>query len=335
MTKYSDNFTNHLNDIISLIKDEKIEGENGAIEKFKLYLEEIIEIGPFDKANWRQDWRKKVWKFGELFKNENPYQFIRLIDNKLLIEKVEVIEFLRSEIIVNFLPDFECKKQLEILIESYPLNPEFRNTLGHYYSREKETLKAIEQYKIAHRLDLSNEEFQNSVFGADQLYLDELLEKSLYDDGHDYIDKLLDDKDYIAFGNNVRKTLLDYKKRFTDYLTFEKKLKTIESDFKNKINTQLENERKRIVEILGFFSAIVAFILSTISIAKDFSFVEAVFFIIILAFMLIIFNITLSLLFTNSKISLLKDFRFWLLIISLISIIFFILCSYSISELLN
>ena len=185
------------------------------------------------------------------------------------------------------------------------------------------------------RLDASNNSYQNSVFSADQTYLDNLLEKSQYEIGNKYIDKLIEDNEYTSFGNNVKTTLLHYKRRFTDYMIFEEKIKTIEKEFREKLNIQLENERKRIVEILGFFSAIVAFILSTVSIAKDFSFMEAVFFLIILAFMLIMFSLTLSILFTTSKVKLLKDFKFWILTISIILIVLFVLGSYTIAKLLE
>ena len=88
-------------------------------------------------------WRKKIWALGEEFKTRNPHQFITIIDEKLNSDKVtnkEVLHFIRSEIAFNFLPDNLCKKELEKLIENYPLNSEFRHTLGHYYSKEKEEL---------------------------------------------------------------------------------------------------------------------------------------------------------------------------------------------------
>lgn len=105
---YQDIFTNHLNDIIELIKADKIRGANGALQKFITYLDTIQAIGQFDIDNWRLDWRRKIWSFGQEFQKLNPQHFLKPIDEKL--EPVgttnkEVLEFIRSEIIVNFLPD--------------------------------------------------------------------------------------------------------------------------------------------------------------------------------------------------------------------------------------
>lgn len=334
MTKYKDIYSNHIIDIIELIKKNKINGENEALEKFKEYLETIQEIGNFSILDWRKDWRQKIWKFGEEFKKINPSDFLNLIDEKLnsstKINK-EVLEFIRSEIIVNYLPDNECKKQLEILIENYPLNPEFRNTLGHYFSKENQLKLSIEQYKLAFKIDSNNHSFLQNSFSKDQEYLDDLIKKGEYFEGKNYVKSLLDDTDYINAGTNIRTTLVDFTRRFDDHIHFQEKLYSLEKDFKEKMNSELDIERKRIVEILGFFSAIVAFILSTVSIGKNFSFLEAIYFIVALGIILILFNVSLSFLFSTTKTNLFKDAKFWILIFSLLLIFFFIIMSSSIS----
>ena len=99
---YQDIHTNHLNDIIDLVKAKKMTGENEAVAKFELYLDTVQSIGPFNIQNWRLDWRKKVWSLGELFKELNPSAFLLAIDNKLSQQTTtnhEVIEFIRSEIL--------------------------------------------------------------------------------------------------------------------------------------------------------------------------------------------------------------------------------------------
>lgn len=338
MTKYKDIYSNHLNDIIDLIKNNKIKGENEALEKFSVYIETIQEIGSFSVDDWRQDWRKKIWKFGEEFKIRNPSEFLNLIDEKLnspLTTNKEVLEFIRSEIIVNYLPDDECKKQLEILIKNYPLNPEFRNTLGHYFSRENQLKLSIEQYSLAFKIDPKNTTFLENRFSKDQDYLSDFIKKGLYNEGKKYVNSIVEDKDYINAGNNIRNTLVDFSRRFSDHIHFEEKLVALEKDFKEKMKSELDVERKRIVEILGFFSAIVAFILSTVSIAKNFNFIEAIYFIIALGLVLVLFNISLSLLFSQAKKEIFKDKKFWILILSLALILLFIIMSKSITETLD
>lgn len=338
MATYKDIFSNHINDIIDLIKNNKIKGENEAVDKFKIYLETIQEIGPFNIENWRQDWRKKIWKFGEEFKKSNPSDFLIII-NELLnssdIKNKEVLEFIRSEIIVNYLPDHECKKHLEVLIETYPLNPEFRNTLGHYFSREKQLPEAITQYKLAFKIDPKNQSFLNSCFSKDQNYLNYFLDNGQYDEGQKYLKTLYEDINYLNAGTNIKSTFHDFNRRFNDHLHFQKKLQSLEKEFQRKINSELDSERKRIVEILGFFSGIVAFILSTVSIGKNFSFLEAIYFIVALGLILILFNISLSVLFSSSKTNLFQDKKFWILTVSLILIFLFIIMSSSIAIILN
>ena len=338
MTTYKDIFSNHITDIIELVKINKIKGENEAIEKFKLYLELIQEIGSFNIENWRQDWRRKIWKFGEEFKKNNPSDFLIEINellNKTETKNKEVLEFIRSEIIVNYLPDNECKKHLEILIQTYPLNPEFRNTLGHYFSKEKQIIEAIAQYKLAFKIDPKNQSFLKSCFTRDQNYLNEFLDKGEYEEGKEYLKKLYEDIEYISASSNIKSAFNDFSRRFNDHLRFQKKLYSLEKEFQKRINSELDAERKRIVEILGFFSAIVAFILSTVSIGKNFSFIEAIYFIIALGLILILFNVSLSVLFSTSKTDLLKDKKLWILISSLILIFLFIVMSSSISIILN
>lgn len=333
---YEDNHTNHLNDIIELIRAGKITGENNALEKFSIYLDTVQSIGEFDTNNWRADWRKKVWKLGEEFEKQSPHEFMKLIEKKLALNTTinkEVIEFIKSEIVHNFLPN-DCKKQLQILIEKYPLNPEFRHSLGHYYTGENQFLNAIEEYKLAFKIDPSNNAFLESRFSKDQLYLDELIAKGEYQIGLDYIKILLEDDDYINAGNNIRTSLVDFHRRFTDHIIFQIKLKQLESEFKEKMHSELDNERKRIIEVLGFFSAIVAFILSTVSIGKNFSFVEATYFIVTLGIILILFATTLSVLFSTSKKKIFNDTKFWILIAGLILLFWFVIATDSIAKLL-
>lgn len=338
MTKYKDIFSNHINDIIELIKSNKLNGENEAIDKFKAYLNEIQGIGSFNTDDWRQDWRRKIWKFGEEFRTKNPAEFLSIINdflNNSTTTNKEVLEFIRSEIIVNYLPDKECKKHLEKLIQKYPLNPEFRNTLGHYFSRENLYLEAIEQYKLAFKIDPKNGSFTKSRFSREQGYLNNLLNAGEYQKGKDYLKILFEDINYLNSGNNIKPTFNDFSRRFNDHLHFQEKLHLLEKEFQERMKTELDAERKRIVEILGFFSAIVAFILSTVSIGKNFSFLEAIYFIVALGLILILFNVSLSVLFSTDKTKLSKDKKIWILIIALFLILMFIVMSNSISIILN
>lgn len=331
---YNDNFTNHLNDIIDLIHLGQITGENQAVARFITYIDAIQGIGPFNINEWRPDWRNKVYKFGEVFKTTSPQFFLNAIDNKLIQNdtyNIEVIEFIRSEIAFNFLPDTECKKQLEKLIERFPLNPEFRHTLGHYYSNEKNKPLAIQQYKLAIKIEPSNEVFLNSRFINDQNYLNELISEGKYEKGQNHVNAIFAENFYQPIDPHFHNAFVDYKARLEDHFIFQKGLSNLSEDFKNKMHTELESERKRIIEVLGFFSAIVAFILSTVSIGKSFSFLETVYFILALGIILILFAVTLSILFTASEKRLFEDKKFWILLLGLFFMLILILSTETIS----
>lgn len=338
MSKYQENFINHLNDLIHQIEIGNFQGENGAIKKFETYVFDIQEIGSFSIDNWKQNWREKVWKFGEQFKKLNPSGFLNVIDNIIDSESItnrEVLEFIRSEIIVNFLPDVECKKQIQILIEKYPLNPEFRNTLGHYYCRENQLLEAIQEYKLAVKIDPKNNKYLQSRFHNEQNYIDKLIIEGEYQIGLNFLKKLLSEKEYLDSGTNLHKAFIDYQRRLNDHLHFQNKLQSLEEVFKQRMNNELESERKRIIEILGFFSAIMAFILSTVSIGENFTFIEAIYFIIGLGIILILFTISMSCLFSNKKAKLNKDKRFVAMICTLILLLIYLVVAGIISDIIK
>jgi Mn2+/Fe2+ NRAMP family transporter len=103
-------------------------------------------------------------------------------------------------------------------------------------------------------------------------------------------------------------------------------MKSLEEQFEKNINHALDSDRKRIIEILGFFSAIIAFILSTVSIGKNYKYIEALNFMLGLGIILVLFALTMSLFFNrNEKKLLYKDYKFWILIIALIAMLLLIL----------
>ncbi len=156
-------FNTDLQAIIKLIDEGNINNENGALDKFKAHVKEVATIGRFSLENWNYEWRDNVYKFGTKFSNLNPIDFLNILTeakNELNKDKQEVLDFYYSEIDFNSLPQESCTTRLENLISKYPYNPEFRHTLGHFYKRKAEFLKAIEQYKFALKKDENNAYFE-------------------------------------------------------------------------------------------------------------------------------------------------------------------------------
>jgi tetratricopeptide (TPR) repeat protein len=335
--KYQDQYLTQLEEIIQLINEAKFVGENEALPKFKIYLDNIESIGAFDLTNWRIEWRKQIWKFGELFQNQNPNQFLNIINEKLKANTIlnkEVIEFIKSGIDFNFLPTVEYKRSLEQLLQEYPLNPEFRYALGHCFSLEKDFQPALNEYKLALKIDPGNAVFRESRFNIEQQYLNKLIENGEYEVGYSYIQNLFSDIDFISCGQ-TRNTFVDFERRIKDLQLVQKKVTELEVEFKEKMHAELDHERRRLIEVLGFFAAIVVFILSTVSIGENFSFIEALYFLVALGIILILFVTSIYTIYSSDRTKLLSDKRFWILIIGLFLLFLLIIKAEPISKLLE
>lgn len=301
---YKEEFLKDLRLINIKIDNNEILGTNNALELFKKYVVGIIILGRFSTTEWRRNWRKEVYTFGEKFKELDPVEFLKVIHNtKATLEKdeKEVLEFFKSEIIINNQPFEDCLGEIKKLISEYPYNPEFRHNLGHLFKNKNEKLKAIEQYTFALNKDKSCTFFARSLFNTQYRYTTELINKNDYLKAEKYCQKIIEKKTFkssYVFSN----LLVSLKDRIEDYLTIEKKIKIAEENFKVIVKTEIERERKRLIEILGFYSAIIAFIFSTVSIAKNFKFEEALIFIICLGIILILFLNVISILFSQEKI---------------------------------
>ena len=98
-------------------------------------------------------------------------------------DTVEVLEFLKSEIVLNAYTIEETITHLEKLVNTYPTNPEFRNSLAIYYKRQSKCIEAIEQLKIAMNIEPNNETYLNSIFSADCEYIESLISQNEFDKG--------------------------------------------------------------------------------------------------------------------------------------------------------
>ena len=324
---YIDKFQDDLNEVIKLIDEKKLDGFDGAIKKFKEHIEEVIIIGRFSPENWDENWRKSVYKFGVIFKERDPVEFLKILhENSLLLikDEQEVLDFYYSEIEFNSLPEELCARRFENLIQKYPYNPEFRHTLGHFYKGKKKYIEAIEQYRFAFEKDKKNDIFESTLFNAYKNYCDELIEDEKYDIAISVCNTLLDEsifRDTVVFNN----ALLSIKDRINDYISLNKKINKAENDLKNKVEEATKSWQFKTIEILSFFSAIIAFIFSTISIGKNFNFKQALVFNIALGFTLLLFVLVLNLIFSEKNTIKKTDFRIILVGIFVIALLILIL----------
>jgi tetratricopeptide (TPR) repeat protein len=310
------------------VDQDQIEGPSNALEIFSQYLDAIQEIGEYSLINWNIGWRDSVYQFGVKFKNKNPMKFISLIKEKIAIvgSNKEVLNFFLSELYFNStLPRYERKSHIEELIRDFPNNPEFRQTYVSYLLPNEEFDKSFEQIKYALAIEPANNNYITTKFTIENAYLNYLIRKEEYQKAKDFVDPIVDEKyyglDYFVFGN----ALIGFQSRIEDRATLVEKMKTLEQSIIDKARKEVEGERIKIVEIIGVFSAIIAFVLATVSIGKNFDFSEAIYFLVGLGLILILFTVSLSAMFSPSKEKSWKDWKFLVLILGLIGLLGYVL----------
>lgn len=301
---FKNEYLNEIKSINALIDAGSIYGQNNALEKFQNYLKQVSNLGRFTPQAWPENWRNEVYAFGVKFKKKDPVDFLKIIQlekTDLDKDKQEVIDFFKSEIEINNQPFEDCTNEVNKLIEKYPYNPEFRHDLGHFYCSKNEFLKAIEQYEFALDRDTTNKTFKSNLFNTQNDYIENLIDNNEYIKGREYIRLILQKGTYKR--NPVyHNILLSKKERLKDHIIIENKINDAEARFKITVKDETDKERKRLIEILAFFSAIIAFIFSTVSIGSKFSFKEAILFIPCLGLILILFLLTMNILFAKDSI---------------------------------
>ncbi|MFD2568918.1 tetratricopeptide repeat protein [Pseudotenacibaculum haliotis] len=322
MSEYKPKHLSDLKEIINLIESGE---EEEALNKFKLHISEVKLLGKFSLENWKQSWRSEVYNLGTKFNSTNPIDFLNCLKEekqKSNKDEREVLDFYSSEIQYNTLPKEDQVSKIKNLIEEYPYNPEFRHNYAHSLHNNGKYKEAIETYLYALKKDKHNKHFEKSLFHSYIPLLSNLLKDSKYDEGIDLIKDILKGETFI--GEPIyHNYFISFNERFQDQILFSNKIKEAENSINEIIKTETQKGQNRIIEILGFFSAIMAFIFSTISIGKNFNFSEAIIFNISLGLILLMFVLVIHLLFSNKKIKF-WDYRIGLTIIIILSLLLII-----------
>lgn len=317
--KFTKDLYDELVEINGLIEKEDI---LNATIKFKEYLKKVIVLGRFEPTIWNIRWRDEVYEFGLKFKKRDPVEFLKIIHEEkkeLHKDNQEVLDFFKSEIEINNQPHSDSIRIIIDLIKKYPYNPEFRHDLGHLLLRKGNILNAIEQYRFAIERDPNNKTFTKRLFNTQSLHIENLINNNEYQKALDYCKEIQRNEIYRTnyVYNNI---LISYKQRINDYIVFENKIQVANKNFKELVKEETNNERKRLIEILGFFSAIIAFIFSTVSVSLNFNYQESLSFIVCLGLSLLIFLVTLNILFSGERIRYSHP-KFLILIILILTLI--------------
>lgn len=323
---YHLNYLTHLEEIINLINNNQIDGENNALEKFKSWILEVKPYGSYSVEHWEQTWREKVYELGRVLKNKNFAAFIHALDIELAKEEntlgnVEILSFIKSEIYYLHLPVEELTKYLLELIEQFPLNPEFRHSIGHLYRQSKEYDKAFAAYHYALTIDNKNISFINAAFNSEVDIVRNHIKRGEYEKAKSSIVNYRTKYSYLQDQLILNNFLVNLSLSIEDSESFDNRIKTSMVEVQEKIENTFSTERKRVIEIITIFAAIISFILSSVAIGKDFNLNSGLYFLTLLAFILFSFIILMNLFFIPQQNSLLIFFKVLIILI-------LIACSY-------
>lgn len=314
-----------LNLIIADTEAGKITGSNEALDKFKIFVTQIKNIGRYSVANWPSSFMSRIYEFGKSFSIIDPTEFLTAIEDEILISSFaerEILHVIKSEILWNFENHLKQESTLIELLQQYVANAELMHTLGHIKNEKKNYIEAIELYTQAHRINPSDT-FLSAKFKIDLDYVEYLIENEKYEAAESLIEDRISDEIYN--GNFIRQNWFVFlKNRIKDYKLLNRKALKKEAELKKMLDAEFQAERRKVIELLGLFTAIIAFIFTTVSIAKSFDFSQAINFITCLGLVLIAFAVTISLVFHQKTIVFYKDTRLYVLLVIIVFLYIFL-----------
>lgn len=330
---YSNTYITDLNAIIDDISNNRLTGSGQAVEKFRAFLTSVKNIGRYSLANWPNSFVQRVWSFGKLFSSNDPLPFINLLEteiNNSTLEEKEILQFFRIEILWNFEKAENLEEELVTLTSVYRTNPELLHTLGHVQARNKRFNEALNSYN--HAITINNcPEYLESKFRIEVQYVDHLLEIDDYNKASTMVNEILNSEIYKSdFVKNNWFVFLN--NRIKDYELSEKKLLNKENEIMNLVQNKFETERRKIIELIGLFTAIITFIFTTVNVGKNFNFSQALVFIICLGLILIGFTTTISILFKSGSKKVYNDVRLYVILFIGFMLYFIISFTASLSE---
>jgi tetratricopeptide (TPR) repeat protein len=310
--------TDELNRIITSIK-----AGNGETKAFSDYLTELCAVDDqsYSPKTWPIHWRKSVYSFGSIFTEQDAGPYLKET-NQFLDDggECEIAAFFSSEIIWNYYEEASeyNKTAIKSYIKLFPHNPEFHNNYGLFLAANHNFKKALDEHKVAIRLNDDNGDFIGNYTLAVKQYFEYLLSKNNPDKAEALIKDAIDfvrGTKYSGIGKWEQMSRLNsLRDRLND---FQIVLDSV-SKFKGDIEAKIRGEQKRLIEVLGIFSAVIAFILTNIAIAMaNLTVVEVLSLMFGMSLVLIIFAASISILFSprrgrhNEYLPFLKDNRFW------------------------
>ncbi len=324
------------------INEKILKGEDASV----LFSEYLTSLASKDcnYANepWTKTWVKEVYDFGSLFTEYDAGKY--LITLKTIFDEEnpenEKFAFIYSEIAWNYFGNNSehIRDILRDFTKKYPYNPEFHHTYGHFLMEKSTYDRAFDEYEWALTIDATSRDvtFLSSYLGALKDITDHYLSHGDIDKASNFLKRAKDflaKKGYlkgiphISFEtNNALSMLTD---RVRDHEIFKKQVGFFEAEVERKISIA----QKKLIEVLGIFSAVVAFILTNVSImTSNLSLRESLILMLGMANVLLIFSISISYLFGRryrwaDEVYFLKQNKFWAIIALITMLIVLVITS--------
>lgn len=305
-----------------VVKGE-IEGDNSASSLFSTYIDTLLNTGLFSVKDWPLDWQKKHLFFFSVFgeSQEAIHVFLKQIKRKMREvskhEPKEVLHYLYLGFLFYARMDrgVSVLEYSKTLLRQYPKHPDFFRYHALSLSREGLHKSAVEEMKLAMQYAEKNEIYVTDLLAVETKYLEELIGNRHFNEAEYFLNR--QEEYYQAFFGGaewalIHRQLILFKSRLSDHRSVGRVLEKIGET----ITEKTEGERRRLVEVLGVFSAILAFIFMNIQIATKFTFYEAFWLMLTMGDLLLIFAITLSYVFNRSKKAhFFYHTRFWILLV--------------------
>jgi hypothetical protein len=313
--------------IDSIITDINSSSFGESERKFSEFIDRIVSIGRYNPVIWDETFCKKLYELGKLI-SEYPSNHIEILRQAIIStdeDKREILYFIESEIKINLWGWSEprTKEYLINLNNSYPNNPEFLNDLGQVIDRiNNDKLNSIDYCLKAIKIAPGNQGFLATCLTQEINYIESLIENEKFDEATAYTNEIVLNRKTYESDFVYKNWIIAIQSRIKDHILIRSTLLKKETQIQSRIEEGLEKERFKAIEMIGVFTAIIAFIFSTISFAKDYSYSETLLLIITFGLVLILFSLAVSLLFQSKDKAIFKDTRIYTIIFILLFLTF-------------
>jgi tetratricopeptide (TPR) repeat protein len=305
-------YISQINEITSSINAVNI---GDASTKFTAFLKQVKGIGAYNALNWHDELTTKVYDLGLLIANNcsNLLDIVKTeISNSTESEK-EILYFIESEIVFAIwnTADERTFSYVSELSKRYPANAEFIHDLGIIELSKNKYIEAVNYFLAALKLAPSNKVYLKDCVNAEVEHLENLIIQEKFDEAKSYLNNLLNIRKTYANDYVYNNWFLAIQSRIKDHVLIRSTLAKKEADIETRLDGKFEKEKFKAIEMIGIFTAIIAFIFSTISIATKYSFKEALQLEMGFGLILILFALTISLILSSKGTQLFKDIRLY------------------------